>query len=72
VTLLDRLFRWTREGQTPNLVGSDGTRWWWAPESWDYHVVARRAPRFATETEALTAALDWLDAGEPELREVAS
>lgn len=58
---------WTRAGQDPNIVGFDGRRWWWAPESWSYADVLHRAPRFATEDEGVTAALDWLDAGEPEV-----
>lgn len=48
------------------MLGNDNV-WRWAPESWGYGRVTRLAPRFTAEAEALTAALAWLDAGEPEV-----
>lgn len=54
-----------RPGGTERLVGRDDAGlWWWAPESEPWSAVVR-APRFATQAEALTYALDWVDAGEP-------
>lgn len=52
---------WGRVGQDANLVGFDGRLWWWAPESVSWGDVVRFAPRFHTEAEAVTAALDWLE-----------
>lgn len=39
--------------------------WLWAPEPWA--IGSGGAGCFASEAEALAAACDWLDAGEPEV-----
>lgn len=60
---------WFRRG--PNLVArADAGHWWWAPETWAYADVVRHAPRFDAEADALTAALDWIEAGEPAIEPV--
>jgi hypothetical protein len=61
---------WSRPGQRAYLVGTHESgvigaapswvRWWWAPEE------EKVGPeRFQDEAEALSLALDWLDAGAP-------
>lgn len=57
---------WSRSRESLVARADDG-RWWWAPESWTWGQVVRHAPRFDTEIEALTAAVEWIEAGEPEV-----
>ena len=57
---------WFRDVGAHALVWRAGAAWFWAPETWPVNRLPY-APRFATEAEALAAALDWLDAGEPEV-----
>lgn len=64
----DELGMWLRNGSVLALVwavAAPGDEWSWEPESAPFD--APPPPRFATEAEALTAALYWLDAGEPEV-----
>lgn len=46
-------------------VGALAGQWFWAPETLSYG--QERGLRAACEAEALTAACDWIEAGEPEV-----